>query len=373
MGETVPTYKFLRTLYPNLALFVVLLLVTSMVPVIGQSTTTSPARSVVDSRTLAPASEPIRCGGLHGTGQSPSQSISFNMSQCNFMSNISFDQYTLTYGPPSQNGSQVVTSRSLEYSYNFSMDIGGIAEIDHSGQIVQFANLSHTVGVGGSGIIGNSSGTTYFFNNSGPVTNASGAWTSSTFSSGGVSQSGSILGNVDVMLAFFFPSSGLNTGALKFSVDVSQWPWASPADHLGIELGAFAQAGAHFSWNSTTQNLSEWTGNGSSPTIGLQLGPSASTSGPGVGPSSVVISASAALFTGGADLLLNFTGGGGYTYLHYDPWVIFNVGTGTLAPSGGASVLDLSVVLAIAVGCAVGVLLGVGLFRARRTKPDPSL
>jgi hypothetical protein len=284
------------------------------------------------------------------------------------MTSISFNQYDLRYGPPGQNGSQN-WSQVLEFSYNFSMDIGGVAEISPSGQVVEFANLSQTWGVGCYCVIGDAYGTTYSFNESGPVTLASGDWTPSSFASGGIVQSNTTVGAVDVLMTFVFPNAPTTGGApLRLGIDLSQWPWAAAADHLGLIIGAFAEPGAILSWDHSAENLTELTSAGYAPLVSLQFAPYANTSG-AVGPGTAAISSDATLSPGQADLLLNFTGRvGGYTYLHYDPWSFYNgtYGIGSTTSGGTSSAIGLTDIVAISGGGAGAVLLGVVMVRARR-------
>jgi hypothetical protein len=340
---------------------IVFVLLVSMLSTQGPSGIPSPSHTATYRTDTVDNSPKQSCGEKSYSVPDASQRLSMVESTCQLNATISFAQNSTNGGATS--------------SDNISFSVGGVAEVDPTGNIVQYANL-----------LGNSLATTFGIFNDGQaylginttanITRASGDWAPNVLSNGGVNQTGAVTGSAQVQLEFQFQISPADASALKFDVDFSEWPWASPADHLGLVLCAIAEAGARFAWNRVSQNLTEEMGSGGSPFAGLQLGPSATTFGSSGGPSSVVVTSDAGLYTvgtpeRGAYLLINFTGGsGGYTSLHYDPWVIFSALTSS---PGSTPLLDLTAVLAIVVGSAAAVLLGVLALRSRRTAPEAGM
>jgi hypothetical protein len=291
----------------------------------------------------------------------PLQHIALAESFCNFETNVSYSLNS--------------TGANAASTYNISFSMDGLAEVSPGGQIVQYSNFSwiapafdfwnNTGGVGNDGK-----------NATANVTAASGAWTPSGIANIGIHQTGPMIGRISIQRVFHFQISPAKPDTLKFDVDFSDWPWKSTTDHLGLLFGAAAEPGAHFAWNSASQNLTEESNSGGSPIVGLQLGSSASTFGTSQGPSSVMVSCNAGLYPADtpaqdANLLINFTGGySGYVSLHYDPWIIFSPQTSS---SGTTSLIDLTAILVIVAGSAAAVILGVVALRARKTAPETGM
>ena len=312
----------------------------------------------VRSRGLQPAPD-CSAEALHSI-IAPPLHLSLAESYCQFNTTVSYSQSS-------------AGSAQSSYVITFSMD--GLAEVDPSGQIVQYSNFSWVVPVIHFGNITDGRGSDGI-NVSANVTAATGEWTPSGVSGLGIHQAGPVVGRISIQRVLLFQVSPADPNILEFNVDLSEWPWENPADHLGLLVGATAEPGAHFVWNTASQNLTEELNSGGGQVVGLRLDSSASTFGSGQGPSSVSVSCSAGLYpeyaqTQNANLLINFTGGNeGYTVLHYDPWIIFSPSTSSPA---GAAPIDMTAILVIVAGSAAAVLLGVVALRARRTAPETGM
>jgi hypothetical protein len=304
------------------------------------------------------------CGELKAVVPSLTQRLSLVTSACVFNETASLTR-NATGGSPAT-------------TYNLSSSFDGVAEIDSAGSVVQYSNLlgnvSHVIMV----ISNYSNGQIRLgFEAAVNVTPASGNWTPGAVLGGEVKQGGSATGSVVVQLVFVLQVAPANSSSFKLDVGVSDWPWESPTDHLGLLFGAVAEPGAHLAWNQSSRNLTETMNSGGESFAGLRLGQSASTSWSGGGMSAVNVSSDVGYYSvgtplRGAYLLVNFTGvNEEYTSLHYDPWIIFTV---PVLSSGAATALfDWGLVVAIVVGSVAALLLGVAGFRARRIAPEAGM
>ena len=301
------------------------------------------------------------CGEFVGGAASASELLNISISQCGFLSNVSFSESNATLGPPSSNGSRSIVPTQPVSSYSFSFYLGGVGEVTPGGEIVRFANLSHVSPNLGS-TIGNQTGNYVIFNGSGPVDNSSGSWSAGSLLGGDPQESGTAVGEVSVQLTFQFPNGGLKNNSMKFNVDISGWPWASADDSLGLAVGSTALPGQEFTWSPTTRALTEGNASGGGSAVSLGFGSSASTP---LGPATV--SSSGAVSSGDAMILLSFTGvQGGYGFLHYDPWVAFGAQSPPLAGSSASPFSAMALGLALTVGAAVACGLGVNMVLTRR-------
>jgi hypothetical protein len=272
---------------------------------------------------------------------------------------------------------QNVTGENRAMTYNLSSSLDGIAEIGSTGGVVQYSNMlgniTHVVMV----VSNYSNGQIRLgFEAEANVTPASGNWTPGAILGDEVKQGGPVIGPVVVQLVFVLQVAPANSSSIKLDVGVSDWPWARSTDHLGLLFGAVAEPGAHLAWNQSSQNLTETMNSGGKSFAGLRLGQFASTSWSGGGMSATNVSSDVGYYSvdtplRGACLLVNFTGtNGGYTSLHYDPWIIF---TTPASPSGASALFDWGIVAAIVAGSAAALLLGVVAFRSRRTAPEAGM
>jgi len=391
-----PTSRYQKSIGPVFALLVALLLVLSMWPARGISSPASQSRAMNGITYSAPVQRSQSCSEWLDKESYPTFNLFLNNSSCGFSTTLTLLYYQSSASPPATNLSRVSapvsdsSNATLPRSYSITFMMDGLAEINSAGQIVQYSNFSGNAPESHIGTMnGNYGVDNESFNATENVTQASGVWTPRVFSNGGVTQTGPIVSRITVELVFHIQVSmnvsvPVAVNAVKFDVNVNGWPWEDTADHLGVMLGTVAEAGAHFGWNQTSQNLTEATNSGGARIVSLLLDSSASTFGSSQGPGSVVVSSEAGLYAfnssaGGANILVNFTGGNeGYTVLHYDPWFIFGIYTGSsvasvMGPTGGGTTFDMVAAVAIVAGSGIGIMLGVALYRARRTVPDSSL
>jgi hypothetical protein len=297
-------------------------------------------------------------------------------------------------------------------AFGFGFDVGGMAEINPSGEIVRYTDLAQDA-VATTSLESSSGGVTLSTNETQHVANGSGRWNPTAFSPNGSAagpeqnisgtwQTGPTVGTVGVQLVFHVgnssgivsPSGGSAPSGFKFDLNVNGWPWASSNDSLGLWMSSEAPDGAHFVWHAADQNLTQ-TWNGASwsnlsqgspwsytgpPIASLVLGPVASASG--LVASQLNVSGAADIFyqdesrDRGSVLLVNFSGPGGYNSLHYDPWVVLD-GLGQGLPTGTSFWTSLSLGGipggVVVVGSAVALVLGVVAIRLRAGKPGIEL
>lgn len=299
------------------------------------------------------------CGNVTDSIVTSERNLSFTQSDCSFDTRLS-------------SGPSTTPSR-IPGSINLTFQLGGLAEIDGVGKVVQFTNMSGDF-VGRVNSYYSATQDEYVLNTSFNVFHSSGLWTPASFSQIQNTIVGPEVGTVSVQLELITQVAPANASAVQFEVDASGWPWASPSDHLGLELGAIAQPGGALSSGNSSLEITEEAAQSNAPTASLVFGDSAIASGPITGPADVSVTASSSIShsastPGEAEVLLNFTGGGdGYTALHYDPWVVF--GVPPISHLESSPVIDAAAVLAVVAGAATAFGLGVVAVRARQKNSE---
>jgi hypothetical protein len=192
--------------------------------------------------------------------------------------------------------------------------------------------------------------------------------TNLTGTSGGGNASGNATG----------PATALDT--VKFDMELSNWSWASPADHLAALIVSTGSYDSHFEWQPGTQNLSlVWNSTGSID-ANLVFGSTASAGTPGL-PSEPVRVTTQEETVGPmcypceeylAYVLVTFQGPPGtYENLTYDPWIEFGSGPAGLSGSlqGAFSGPEL-----VFVGAGVSAVVGgMAVIAIRRRRDAPEL
>lgn len=290
------------------------------------------------------------CGHQNEWAAAPLQSIEVNQSSCQFATDISYHQFASAGTAP--NGSAIDGGVVLSYSLSFALD--SITEFSSSGVAVAVTSLP--AGPTNYSSASGPSGRTFTDNVSELVTTPSG---------------GALPGEDDwaaVALILQFPPANEEMRSVELTMDVTSWPWYSNEDHLGLALGATAESGADFSWNASSSELSESL-EGATSLAGIQVGASADASG----GTALIVTTTPRIDNDGsypstAHLFLNFTGGGGYSAMTYDPNVLLST-----APFSAvtANPIDLEwVVGAVVAGVMVSAVMAVIAVRIRRHDSD---
>lgn len=200
-----------------------------------------------------------------------------------------------------------------------------------------------------------------------------------------------VLGSVTSTIIFHFENqSGGSTNRLEFDVSISNWPWVSSSDDLGLEVseGAVGEPSAvHFAYSRSNDTIAQKSSNGTTLSS-LTFGPSANTTG--TPPQPLSLATQVALFEGsplvGTDAyaLLTFQGAGGYSGMIYDPWLMFGPVSAVAPPhylgppppggsTGNGALLSVQALLALSGVLVTGVLLGAYARRVRRRPIDEGL
>lgn len=256
-------------------------------------------------------------------------------------------------------------------SVSVQQSLGGLAEVNAEGKIQSFAsfvlpglrwNVTPTIGT---------SSTAVDFEAQIPVLAASGDWESGDDNGGNSSP----IGNVSAEIAFSFnASTGPDPGTVAYSLNVSDWPWLSASDALGVEVRSNISASVGY-WQLTRANtLTELSRTDATPLAAFVWSSSALTRYSGGGEDESSVGAYHNFSGGGSSSLLrlNFTNvPGNYSTLSYDPWLEI------LSPGALGTELAAWVLTPLSIGTlAVGVAVAVGfaaLARRRRVPPESDL
>ena len=270
---------------------------------------------------------------------------------------------------------------NLTDQYNFSFAIPWIAEITPAGDLVRMASALEPVAATTNltrlpeEVVLSSLETLN-------VTNASGSWNpNDTLWGSGTpwTVSNQTVGNATVGLSFYLLNTTVDSGAnvtentslaVQFDFTVGEWPWASSADLLAFGLDSLGAGGSHFVFNRTSRALEEQWNSTNATFVSLVFGTSANVSYPDgeLGRSTVTEQAGEyEAGTPGRESVVLATFGavtGGYSFLVYDPWVVFSPGsTGTSPPPPVASAPSGWpgwVAVALALLAAAGGMGGIG-------------
>jgi hypothetical protein len=246
---------------------------------------------------------------------------------------------------------QNFSSMNSTNQYNFSFNIGWIVEFTPSGQLVRAASPLDPYGATANATVGphevNLTSITHM-----NVTNASGKWTPGDAFYGPGPQwnvSTTPVGVTELTVVFHLlnvaPGGSSNvTGnaslAVKFDIGIASWPWVSSTDLLGLEIGSLGAVGSHFAFNQSSRTLAENWNTSNTTFASLIFGAGAMASYPNQtsAPASVVEQVGlfgAATAAREAVALVNFAGiPGNYSYVSYDPWVVFSPSGTTVVPPG---------------------------------------
>jgi hypothetical protein len=278
-------------------------------------------------------------------------------------------------------GEQPVFMTSTDQSnYTFGFDLGNLVEMTSEGNVVALSNLLTPLPENVT-VQSSPRETNFTIEFEEAVTNATGVWAPNNIVYMGPEEiwpGTATLGDVNVTIVFHLLNVSANNTRVKFDFSASGWPWVSPEDELGLQLFSDAPVGATTQFNESSGTLTDYDNTTGVSFASLAFGSTATASGNGQGQLSVSTYPGIYPPTTPAGemvsvVMLNFTGvPGGYTTLNYDPWVIFNPGTvlvktrvtttpGAPPPTG----LDYAI-LAVVVGGAAAVVLGVVMLRVRK-------
>lgn len=224
-------------------------------------------------------------------------------------------------------------------AYNFSFSIGWVAEIDGAGHLVRLGNAIGPSAAQASIAPGRGEvnvSVTETLN----ITAASGNWTPtdawSLWNGTNWTVGDAPVGTASLGVVFHLAnvtgaanSSANQSTAVKFDVDLQDWPWASSDDHLGFELGCLGAGGSHFTYQSTNRTLLERWNASNRTFVTLEFGGEASVQYPNGTLAVSTTGVDTHLFYAAsrdrqAVALVTFGGAtGNYTSVHYDPRVAF--------------------------------------------------
>lgn len=254
-----------------------------------------------------------------------------------------------------------------------SVDVQGVAEVNHSGGLVAYApfssegtqwNLSWTNVSGG--LLVNLTGSV-------PVYAMQGTWNASELPE----EFNNPLGNAAVVLTFHLQnSSGASGWTVKFDLSVQGWPWTSPSDQLGASISVEAESESHVSNGASGDNVTEGENSTGVPVATLSWGNSANVTYPSGATQVANVSATTHFTDDGTSSSVHLLFGGvagGYSSLFYDPSVWLNA----LAFHGQGGLLAWALTPlglgAILVGVAVVLVLTLTALKLRRQKPAMEL
>ena len=275
--------------------------------------------------------------------------------------------------------------------YNFSFDIPWVAEISPTGALVRLASplapvttLVNLTQLPGEVILS----TLETLN----VTNASGTWSPNDTWSGTGAQwnvSNTTVGTTTIGVTFYLFNSSAGAEAnttentslsVEFGFAVGPWPWLSSTDSLGFGLESRGAEGSHFVYNQPSRTLQEEWNSTNYTFASIVFGTGAEIEYPNESLSEATVSEQAGVYNAGTPgresvVLVTFGGvTGGYSFVSYDPWVVFSPGTTVSPPSpppAGAG-WPAWVVLALVLVAAVVAMstLGVFVMRERRLRRE---
>jgi hypothetical protein len=224
--------------------------------------------------------------------------------------------------------------------YNFSFAIPWIAEITPEGALVRLANgLAPVTAMANLTSLPEEVVLTSFETLN--VTNASGNWNPNDtgFGTGAPwNVSNSTAGNTTVGLNFYLFNAGANMTentslSVEFDFTVGPWPWASSTDLLGFGLDSLGAGGSHFVFNQSSRTLQEQWNSTNRTFASLVFGTVANVSYPTDQPGRATVTEQAGVYDAGTpgreSVVLTTFGAvtGGYSFLVYDPWVVFSPGS----------------------------------------------
>jgi len=266
--------------------------------------------------------------------------------------------------------------------YNFSFAIPWIAEITPEGSLVRLANglapvaaMANLTSLPGEVVL-----TSFETLN---VTNASGNWNPNDtgFGSGAPwNISSSTVGNTTVGLNFYLfnPGAGSDTNltentslSVRFDFTVGPWPWANSTDLLAFGLDSLGAGGSHFVFNQSSRTLQEEWNSTNRTFASLVFGTVANVSYPNDQLGRATVTEQAGMYDAGTpgreSVILTTFGAvtGGYSFLVYDPWVVFSPVATPPPPPSSSTGWPAWVALSLGLVAAVAGLSVIGMIVAR--------
>jgi roadblock/LC7 domain-containing protein len=265
-------------------------------------------------------------------------------------------------------------------NYNFSFGIDWVGEFTPGGQLVRLASpLSPYAGTANVTVGAREVNLTarYLMN----VTNASGTWTPNDTWAGTGPQwkiSTSNVGTALMNVVFHLENVPVNASAngtrnaslsVKFDVGIASWPWASSSDLLGFDLESLGAWGAHFAYDPENRTMSEEWNQTNQTFVSLVFGSAAGVQYNATASATSTVGEQVGLFPAGIPdresvALVTFGGVvGNYSYVSYDPWVVFSIGGWSVPPVNKPSPTDpfTDPVLAPVAGAVVAAVAGISV------------
>lgn len=249
----------------------------------------------------------------------------------------------------------------------------GVAELTPSGNVTTYASFGGQYANWGFSSLQGPNATMIWMNATLHVFGASGSWESSD----DVSEYSDANGTARVVLTFYLNgSSSPDPAAVRFTVNVTKWPWANASDSLGFGFVAVAVAGSRIVPGTVPNSLDEVSVTNHSTLATLSWASNATVryrAGAGDTSSVGTYQAFAANGTNSTVHLRFGAVSGGYSDLSFDPWIRLNLTAfrAILSPPLPAWVFTTSTLETLGLATVVVVALAAVASRSRSRDPPP--
>lgn len=272
----------------------------------------------------------------------------------------------------------VAWANQSEAHIDLGLALGWLSEFSSAGKVRALANLRNAT-IGPEDVGYTPEGLSVQIPLSAVVTSGTGQWNASDAMSGGgeeeITPGEHVLGTSTMTVSFLLGLNGSSTPKVQLGLSLSEWPWNSSADSLGLEVDTNASTGSELSYDASTLELSQSSNSGAANAI-LELNSSATSQSGGFGaPLSTAIDTEVFSMGGPQNFavtLLSFLGQpGGYLDLSYVSSIAFpRPSVGPSVPVPPLSTGGWAAVIGVLVAAVVLVVVGV---RARRKPLEEEL
>ena len=250
-----------------------------------------------------------------------------------------------------------------------SHTLSAIAEVGPGGHLVTLARFQGVNITWRFASVAGASDTVIWANASLPVLGANGEWESE----GGFNQTEDGYGTAHVSIIFFLNASGApDANAVRFTVNVSKWPWANVSDTLGLEMTTFAVGATSLAAAGSPNQVIEVRNDTSTTVATLSWDPEALVRYTGGAGNTSTVQSYRVVGPLGLNSTVRLEFGsvtGGYQELSYDPTVLLNlVAFRSVLPLPAWQWNAESILVLGAMGSVVGILALV----AWRNRSEPT-
>lgn len=207
-----------------------------------------------------------------------------------------------------------------------SHTLSAIAEVRPDGHLVTLARFQGGNATWRFASAAGPSDTLIWANASLPVLGANGEWESE----GGFNETEDGFGTAHVSIVFFLNGSASpDANAVRFTVNVSKWPWANVTDTLGLEMTTYAVSATSLSTTGSPDQVIEVRNDTSTTVATLTWDPEALVRYSGGAGNTSTVQSYRVLGPLGLNSTVRLEFGsvtGGYQELSYDPTVQLNLG-----------------------------------------------